>query len=337
MKVHIRISTLLAFILGVSINLNAQLKVESNGNVRIGTNEPYPKGGKLQITGINETLEARIFVSSNNTARLWTANSTNAVGFGIDENAVGHIYRNINSPISIMTFNNNGYIGIGKNPSYTLDVNGSINANIVIFSSNESLRFNTKPIDNISDNLYNLNSISYKLHNSDNISIKNNENFHYGFIAQEVQNIFPELVYEDNNGILGIDYISFIPLLINELKQQQTNIENLRNEINILKSALIKQSVNKSEDNNLAEILYQNYPNPFNQATTINLNLPLNITSATLHIYDLYGNPTKTYTIEERGFTTITIDANELNTGIYIYSLIADQKIIDTKVFIITE
>lgn len=44
--------------------------------------------------------------------------------------------------------------------------------------------------------------------NSDNIVSKPEEQdnrVHYGFIAQEVKEIYPELVYEDKDGILGID------------------------------------------------------------------------------------------------------------------------------------
>ena len=36
----------------------------------------------------------------------------------------------------------------------------------------------------------------------------------YGFLAQDVQKIFPDLVYADNSGMLSIDYIGIIPFLI---------------------------------------------------------------------------------------------------------------------------
>lgn len=332
MKTFTRI-ILLVSIIGLSIDLSAQLKVESNGNVRIGTHRPYPIGGKLQITGINETIEARIFVSSNNIARLWTANSINALGFGIDENAVGHIYRNINSPVSIMTFKNNGFIGIGRDPSYSLDVNGNIRANTTIYSSDERMKTDIKPIGSLSNKLYNLNGISYKLNNHDSES----SSIHYGFIAQEVINFFPELVYKDDNGILGIDYISFIPLLINELKQQKEHIKQLENEINTLRYSTIYQHINNNTNVSSNEVLHQNYPNPFKEYTIINLYLSEDITSAALHIYDLSGKQIKSYSINERGDVTVNIKADELKTGIYIYSLTADQKTIDTKTFIITE
>jgi hypothetical protein len=36
---------------------------------------------------------------------------------------------------------------------------------------------------------------------------------HFGFIAQDVQPIFPNLVYQKDNGLLGVNYPEFIPLI----------------------------------------------------------------------------------------------------------------------------
>lgn len=57
----------------------------------------------------------------------------------------------------------------------------------------------------------------------------------YGFSAQEIQKIFPEVVYEDDAGILSIDYIAFIPLILEGMKIQQAQIEELQKEVDALK------------------------------------------------------------------------------------------------------
>ena len=138
----------------LTLNAQAQFKVKTNGNVLIGSQTAWPSGGKLQITGINETLEARIFPISANISRLWTINSVYAFGFGIDQNGNGQIYRNLNSPSTIMTFNSNGYFGIGRTPSYELDVNGSMRVNTTIYSSDKRLKLNINPLrDQITNNL----------------------------------------------------------------------------------------------------------------------------------------------------------------------------------------
>ena len=53
---------------------------------------------------------------------------------------------------------------------------------------------------------------------------------HYGVIAQELQQIAPELVYEakDEQRTLSVSYIEMIPHLINVIKQQQNQIDELK-------------------------------------------------------------------------------------------------------------
>lgn len=45
-----------------------------------------------------------------------------------------------------------------------------------------------------------------------------------GFIAQEVKELFPEMVNEDKNGILSVNYIKFIPLIVEIIKKQNQEI-----------------------------------------------------------------------------------------------------------------
>ena len=41
----------------------------------------------------------------------------------------------------------------------------------------------------------------------------------FGLIAQDVQVIYPELVYQDPEGYLAINYTGLIPLLIESIKE----------------------------------------------------------------------------------------------------------------------
>ena len=50
---------------------------------------------------------------------------------------------------------------------------------------------------------------------------------HFGFIAQDVRDIFPELVREEKDGFLGLEYQSLIPLLVEQVKRQDSTIKNL--------------------------------------------------------------------------------------------------------------
>ncbi len=49
------------------------------------------------------------------------------------------------------------------------------------------------------------------------------------------------------------------------------------------------------------------------------------------------GTLLKTITINQRGVGNITINANELVAGMYLYSLVCDGKTVDTKQMLLTE
>ncbi len=48
-----------------------------------------------------------------------------------------------------------------------------------------------------------------------------------GFLAQDVKALFPELVEEDKDGYLYVDYVGLIPVLVESVKEQQEQIDNL--------------------------------------------------------------------------------------------------------------
>ena len=63
-----------------------------------------------------------------------------------------------------------------------------------------------------------------------------------GFIAQEVQEVIPEVINEipdlkyENNKYLGVDYSKIVPILVESMKEQQKQIDSLKNEVELLKN-----------------------------------------------------------------------------------------------------
>ncbi|MFH1845072.1 MAG: tail fiber domain-containing protein, partial [bacterium] len=53
-------------------------------------------------------------------------------------------------------------------------------------------------------------------------------NVHHGFIAQELQQVLPDAIHEDSQGYLSVDYSRVTPLLVEALKEQQKEIDELR-------------------------------------------------------------------------------------------------------------
>ena len=55
-----------------------------------------------------------------------------------------------------------------------------------------------------------------------------NKTPHFGFIAQEVEQFFPELVRENNYGYKTVNYVEIIPLLVGKMKRMQVEIDELK-------------------------------------------------------------------------------------------------------------
>jgi FtsZ-binding cell division protein ZapB len=70
---------------------------------------------------------------------------------------------------------------------------------------------------------------------------------HMGFLAQEIQTIYPNLVYTDKNGLMSIDYIGVIPILVESLKEENTTITTLQTTVtNLQNSNTALQTTNTS-------------------------------------------------------------------------------------------
>lgn len=79
--------------------------------------------------------------------------------------------------------------------------------------------------------------------------------------------------------------------------------------------------------------LKQNYPNPFNPSTVIEFSVP-KPSKVSLKIYDVSGRLVKTIFDNAElnaGMFTHTFDASQIASGVYFYSLTADNVLIDSK------
>lgn len=205
---------------------------------------------------------------------------------------------------------------------------------------------NTQLIDNCLETIMKLEGITYQSNKTDTTTNNNNVvlNNEYGFTEENIENVCPEII-SHNKGIKFIEYDAFIPILVEAIKEQQQQIEILQqivysqeNELINLKSTNntqeLSQNVNDFEDDK--PVLYDNVPNPFNTETEIKYYIPENTVSASIIIYDLQGREMKSFNIQQKGNGNIIIKSSELYAGMFIYTLIVDNKIIDTKRMILT-
>jgi hypothetical protein len=93
----------------------------------------------------------------------------------------------------------------------------------------------------------------------------------------------------------------------------------------------MERTINITLSNRNNIVLNQNVPNPFAESTVISFSIPSTVLKAQIHFYDGSGKLINSVEIMERGSGTLNVFANDLSTGVYTYSLVADGQIISTK------
>jgi hypothetical protein len=96
-------------------------------------------------------------------------------------------------------------------------------------------------------------------------------------------------------------------------------------------------SGNYEETGTVNAVLYQNTPNPFSNETVIRYEIPENTGKCQLHILNMTGSLLKTISINAPGIGSTVIHGRELKPGMYLYSLVIDGQIIDTKQMLLTK
>ena len=160
----------------------------------------------------------------------------------------------------------------------------------------------------------------------------------FGFVAQEVREVFPQLVSEDEDGYLSVDYIGFIPVLVDAVRELSAKVEEQEQTIASLTNAAQRKAAAGIDGiaGTVCE-LAQNRPNPFTDTTVIGCTVPQDVAQACILVYDLQGKQLMRLEVQGRGETSVTLDGRTLGAGMYIYSLVADGQEVATRRMILTD
>lgn len=234
---------------------------------------------------------------------------------------------------------------------------GSIASNVGILTSDNKFKTNKRTLGStrsiiaaLKPQSYNMDSLAWP-----EFHFSNRKQF--GFIAQELEEVLPELVHnvkaaavKDDKGneirpahsYKAVNYDGLIPILVAHAQEQQNRIDSLV-------SALKKEGPhnrstsdagagntnlnlsNVTLSNSDALVLDQNQPNPFRESTVIHYNVPEKYNQVKLIFTTEDGRVLKTIEISKKGEGEITVYANDLSNGIYTYSLVVDGSTIDSK------
>lgn len=291
----------------------AQLKVDQYGRIGMGTNYPNPSykchvAGNLLCTSYpaNPSYELRL-----------------KVGNGWPDCEIG-------ATSDILAFWTSEY-------GYT-----SLRASDFSVMSDSTVKKNILPIIQPLNRLMEIRPVHYtiednKINGATGEIIKQDKQ-NFGFLSQQIRDLFPEakITAEDHNGYILLDYNQLLPIAVASIQTQQNMIDSLKFEMANLKLLLNSGNLNGLVNNDYMlssrNVLNQNSPNPFNESTELKFSIQeQNFRNALIVIFDLNGLLIKTYDIQNSGEGSIKINGNELKAGMYIYTLIVNQKEIDSK------
>jgi hypothetical protein len=98
---------------------------------------------------------------------------------------------------------------------------------IAFASSDKHLKDNIIPISNPIEKLLQIGGYTFEWNKKQNTY--NGQDV--GVIAQEIEKVLPEIVEERENGYKAVKYEKIVPLLIEAIKDQQKQIDNLKNQL----------------------------------------------------------------------------------------------------------
>ncbi len=178
---------------------------------------------------------AQVFIDPNdlNTGNL----NTGALLFGLPGNTGEGIAvkRNAGTYQWGIQFFTNGVSRMVVKTGGGVDVSGAICASAFNACSDIRYKTNFSSINNALQSVLSLNGIYYDWKTNEFPDKHFTNARQLGFSAQEIEKLFPEIVQTDAEGYKSVDYGKLTPVLVEAVKEQQSQIDELKKEILELK------------------------------------------------------------------------------------------------------
>lgn len=167
---------------------------------------------------------------------------------------------------------------------------------------------------------------------------------HYGFIAQELKRVCPDVVAEIGT-TEGVNLPEIVPLLVHSIQIEHKSKDSLKEELDSLKTLVqnLRQEIINWQGRSIDTIgqsksrLFQNNPNPFDGNTTITYFIDENVavTSAIIEVRNIMGTLQSTITLNDgTGLGNTQYNGSNLSPGYYIYTLKINGSVKDSKMFL---
>jgi hypothetical protein len=224
---------------GNSIARSNALTVLRNGNVGIGVLAPT---ASLQVrsASIFAAPQLNLQVTADGYSRLRMNNTVNPTPWwdiaglthaSTSGSAFMNFYysQNGTTGVDVLSLRGNG------NAAFA----GTVTANGVTLTSDERLKKDITPLDDVMPQLAQLSG--YQYHWKDE---SRDATLQTGLLAQEVEKVLPQLVTTDEHGMKSVNYNGLIPYLLEAVKAQQSTIAGQQQQIEGLKK-IVEQLVAK--------------------------------------------------------------------------------------------
>jgi Chaperone of endosialidase len=199
-----------------------QFLIRANGGVGINTNDP---SAPLDIKSVWGSGEEILRFSME---RAWAFRQYSATANTCLE--LKSLEAGSTKDFLITT---DGSVGISEvNPMAKLHVNGSIcYVGTIGACSDQRYKSDITDIPNSLDQVMQMRGISYKWKQDEYPDKNFDDETHLGFIAQEVEEFYPEMVMTDDNGFKSVDYSRMAPVLVEAMKELKAENDVMKAQI----------------------------------------------------------------------------------------------------------
>jgi|GEM_PF-5583521 len=340
----------------------------------------HPGDYTISVNGGNVDYGSQLYVKSfsNNPIAVWgVSESTTEANTGVYGLASGIVAGGSGQKVGVWGIANNssdikyGVVGEaynGQGANYAVYASGDLVWTGSHFQvSDRKLKKDIGVFDGL-ETILQLRPRTYTFRRDEFTDMHLSEGKQYGFIAQELQEVLPDMVREQRHPIsrivegeqdqkelsyesidyLGVRTLDLIPIMTRAIQEQQdiidvqnrrmTEIElendELRTRLQQLE-AQMREIKGQEPDSNPVILssarLDQNFPNPYDEQTAIRFFIPESVAKAELQIISAEGRLMRTIAIDARGEGKQVLQARALQAGSYFYALVLDGQPMATR------
>ena len=159
---------------------------------------------------------------------------------------------------------------------------------------------------------------------------------YYALDVNAVKQSFPALIIKDAKGNEYVNYTQLVPILVQAIKELKTELDDLKEAVASSGTRKVNAATNIAT-NTLDEgwgSISQNTPNPFTGQSTVRVSVPDDASDAYVDILTLNGASLKRIPVSN-GLSEVSLSSFEFAPGTYLYTLVVNGKVSETRRMIV--